>query len=157
MFERLYDASLQLKLKKCTFFQQTVKFLGYIIDKDGIHTDPAKIKKVLGWPEPTCVKQLMGFLGFAGYYRKLVDGYAERAAPLTGLLSKKKDWEWESEHQQAFDSLKRALTQATVLGFPTETDPFILDTDASDCAISGVLSQVQNGIERVMEYASHTL
>lgn len=124
VFPRFRTEGLQIKLKKCSFFQREVKFLGHIIDEYSITTDLAKIEKVLGWAEPISVKQLSTFLGFAVYYRKFIANYSGIAAPLTSLLSKKKEWQWTEAQQTAFDTLKAALTSAPVLAFPNEVDPF---------------------------------
>ena len=83
--------------------------------------------------------------------------YAEIAKPLTELLSEKKEFVWNSEAQKSFESLREALVSPPILAMPTENDMFTVDADASDESIGCVLSQCQNGVERVVAYASRKL
>ena len=84
---------------------------------------------------PTCVS----FLGLANYYRQLVEGFSKRASPLIGLLKKDSLWGWTPECQGAFDELKQAITKGLVLRITDVTQPFEVETDASDYALDGVL------------------
>ena len=97
------------------------------------------------------------FVGFVGYYRRCVNFLAEIADPLVALTRKGVPFVWADEQQTAFDALKVSLLNAPILGFPTEKDRFVLDTDASLFAIGGVLSQIQNEEEVVIAYASRSL
>ena len=97
------------------------------------------------------------FVGFVGYYRRFVKIFAELADPLVALTRKGVPFMWGDEQQRAFDALKACLLSAPILGFPTEKDRFVLDTDASLFDIGGVLSQIQNEEEVVIAYASHSL
>ncbi len=156
VFEKLRQAGLTLRVDKCRFFETNVTFLGHIISEEGIRTDPEKVRTVHEWPVPTSQTELRGFLGLAGYYRKFVKGYATIATPLNKLLSKT-EFRWSKEAQEAFDALKLRLTNSPVLAFPdcsSEAGVFILDTDASNHAMGAVLSQVTDGEERVVAYAS---
>jgi len=96
-------------------------------------------------------------MGLTSYYRRFVQGYAEIATPLNALIKKNQRFHWSDDAQTAFDALKVALTSAPILAMPTDDIDFVLDTDASDFAISAVLSQRQNGVERVIAYASRAL
>ena len=84
----LRDANLKLNPNKCQFFQQSVSFLGHVISCHGVSTDPTKIESIEKWPTPINVQELQIFLGLASYYRRLVKGFAEIAAPLHRLLQK---------------------------------------------------------------------
>ena len=97
------------------------------------------------------------FVGFVGYYRRFVRNFAELADPLVALTRKGVPFVWGSEQQKAFDALKACLLSAPILGFPTEEDRFVSDTDASLFAIGGVLSQIQNEEDVVIAYASRSL
>lgn len=157
VFERLQAAGLKLKPKKCQLFQRSVQYLGHIISEDGVKTDPEKIRTVAEWPMPITAKQVRSFLGLASYYRRFIQGFAEIAAPLYRLTENEAEFKWTDQCDEAFTRLKRQLTTAPVLAFPSFGEEFILDTDASNFGIGAVLSQVQNGRERVVAYASRAM
>ena len=157
VFLRLRKANLKLKVKKCELFQQSVSFLGHIVSKDGISADPEKVQAVKSWPSPNSVTEVRSFLGFCSYYRKFVKGFADIASPLHKITEKGRKFEWTDECQDAFESLKDILTSTPILAYPDESSSFILDTDASEIGIGAVLSQIQDGNERVLAYASRKL
>ena len=157
IFQRLKDVNLKLKPSKCHLLQQTVVFLGHLITPNGITADPSKISAVAEWPVPTCVKEVRSFCSFASYYRRFVPSLADIAKPLYELTKKHARYEWTDSHQHAFETLKSHLTQPPVLAMPQDEGEFTLDTDCSDVAASAVLSQMINGEERVIAYASKTL
>jgi predicted aspartyl protease len=159
VFDRIRISNLKLKPKKCNLFQKEVGFLGHVVSGEGVACDPAKTEAVSKWKVPHSVTEVRSFLGLASYYRRFIKGFASIASPLTALTEKNRTWEWTEECQIAFEILKGCLTKAPILAYPSPdpNDKFILDTDASDSGIGGVLSQVQNGVERVVAYASKTL
>lgn len=155
---RFRQYGLKLKPRKCELFTQEVKFLGRRVNPHGIHVTDDHIQAVLEWPIPTCCKELESFLGFVNYHRSFITGLAGRAAILYELTgAPRKKWLWKENHTRAFEELKKAVTSASVLAFPNSDDHFILDTDASDFAIGAELSQVQQGVERTVSYASKSL
>lgn len=101
--------------------------------------DMEKVRAVEEWKTPTTIPELRSFLGLVNYYRRFIQGYSKRAAPLTDLL--KKDHAWSDQCQEAFEGLKQAVMQDPVLALPDITKPFEVQTDASDYAIGGVLLQ----------------
>ena len=106
--------------------------MGHVISSRGISTDPKKVSDVQQWPTPTCVKEVRGFLGLAGYYRKFVKDFGLINKPLTTLLKKGEIFLWTATHEEAFQALKQALTTAPVLAMSDFQQPFIIETDASD-------------------------
>ena len=155
VFQRLEEAGLKLKGSKCDFFRTSVKYLGHIVSANGVETDPEKIAVLRDWPQPQSLKELRSFLGFAGYYRRYIDGFSQLAKPLNDLLvghstnktskSKKSatSWCWGSEQQSAFDSLLERLSSPPILAYADFSKPFLLNTDASGVGLGAVLYQVQ--------------
>jgi len=172
VLEKVQESGMKLNPKKCKFCQSKVKYLGHIVSANGVETDPEKVDKVANWPVPTNVDETRSFVSFAGYYRRFVKDFASIAKPLTDLFSgirnhKKRrkgcrskpivPWEWGPEQQQSFEALKRALTTPPILGYPDYTLPFELHTDASGSGLGAVLYQEQDGMKRVIAYASRGL
>jgi transposase InsO family protein len=157
VLQRLQNAGLKLKPEKCKLMRRAVDFLGHIVSADGVSVNPDKISAVVDWPIPANITELRAFLGLCSYYRKFVQGFSEVAAPLYNLTSKKNQFIWDNDCQVAFDTLKTKLTSAPILCMPNEQGTFILDTDASNFAIGAVLSQVVDGTEHVVAYASRRL
>lgn len=131
----------KVNLSKCTFAQRQVHYLGHIISQQGVATDPAKVTAVMNWPTPANVKELRGFLGLAGYYRKFIQHFGIIARPLTDLLEKGVLFVWTSDHQLAFQALQKALSAAPVLALPDFDAPVCIETDASGSGIEAVLVQ----------------
>ena len=138
-------AGLKCKPSKCEILRDSIKFLGRMVDRHGVRDT-----------------QLLSFLGFANYYREFIKGYADKVYPMQKLMRNKgKKFEWNEEAQAAFENIKRELCEASVLGMPTEKGMYVLDTDASVVAISGILHQEQewNGrtVLRPIAYGSKVL
>jgi hypothetical protein len=136
----LAQHELFAKLSKCSFGQKEVDYLGHIVSGSGVSMDANKVKDVLAWPQPTNVKQLRGFLGLTGYYRRFVKGYAQIASPLTELL-RKDAFVWNPTAESSFHQLKQAITTAPVLKLPNFAEPFTLEIDASGIGVGAVLGQ----------------
>jgi len=139
VLQLLRKHKLFAKLSKCSFGLTQVEYLGHTVSGQGVAVDASKVQVVLAWPLPTNLKQLRGFLGLTGYYRKFIKGYASIAGPLTNLL-KKDNFNWDVDATATFETLKSALTQAPVLAIPDFSKAFVLETDASGIGIDAVLS-----------------
>ena len=133
-------------------------YLGHVISAEGVSTDPAKIEAVKQWPVPSRVTGVRSFLGLASYYRRFFQDFAEIAAPLHRLTAKTTEkFKWTPECDRAFRILKEKLVSAPVLAFPCFGEEFVVDCDASDYGLGAVISQQQDGDERVIAYASQVL
>ena len=157
VFSRLQEANLKLSPKKCTLFRRQLKFLGHIVSEKGVATDPEKLEAVMTWPTPTNVSEVRRFLGLCSYYRRFVANFADIACPLHQCTEHPQIFKWNDELEKSFVSLKKALVEAPVLGYPDPDGHFILDTDASAYGIGAVLSQVQYGEEKVVAYYSRAM
>jgi len=161
VFTCLQRAGLKLKSKKCHIMERQVSFLGRIIDEKGIRPDPKRTEAIRNWKRPVDRTTLKSFLGLANYYREFIYKFAELAAPLNAIDRKNKPFIWTELCEEAFNAIKEALITAPILALPTETGEFVLDTDASAVAISGILQQWQevDGKQklRVISYGSRAL
>src|SRR5690606_24984041 len=141
IMKRLLEAGLYARPEKCKFSVERATFLGFIVSKDGIEMDPAKVQAVREWESPTCVKDVQCFLGFANFYRRFIKDYSRICRPLFDLLKKDSEFSWTPEHQQVFDNLKEAFCSAPILRHFDPELTTVLETDASDTVASGILSQ----------------
>ncbi|GAV86794.1 hypothetical protein CFOL_v3_30220, partial [Cephalotus follicularis] len=116
--------SLFAKKSKCTFGGSRVEYLGHFIFADGVSTYPKKIEVVQQWPLPKYLKELRGFLGLAGYYKRFVKSYSLFSRPLTNLL-KKDAFKWNQEATGAFTALKEAMITSSVLALPDLQQEFV--------------------------------
>ena len=155
VFQRLSEANLKLKPSKCILFH--MKFLGHIVSEEGVSTDPDKILAVKNGSTPKNAKHVRSFLGLCSYYRRFVQDFAKIARPLHRICEKGNKFIWSDDCQESFLALKDALTTAPVLAYPILGQQFILDTDASEHSVGAVLSQVQDGKERVKGYMSKAM
>ena len=153
VFDRFKAVNLRLKLPKCHFARREVKYLGHIISNKGIEVDPSKVEAVISYPRPKNVREVRRFLGLAGFYRRHIKDFSKVAHPLNNLLHKDAKFQWTDDCDNAMNTLKKALTDAPVLGYPNYHAPFILTTDASGTALGAILSQVDSsGKEKVIGY-----
>ena len=143
VFECLREAGFKMRAEKCDFMRTETKYLGRVVSAEGIKPDPAAVSKIQEWMPPRNKEELQSFLGFANYYRDFIPFHAAKVQPMQELLRKNQHFYWKEKHQEAFDSVKQALADATALAAPNEEGRFVLDTDASAVAIAGILHQEQ--------------
>ena len=135
VLDRLGEAGVKLKAKKCQLFQEEIPFLGHIVSAPGIGADLTKCQQVWDWPIPRDLHEMRSFVGLCSYYRRHIQGFTELAAPLYELATKGTDFKWTERKHEAFGQLKNALTSAPILGFPREEGLWYLDTDAGSGAV----------------------
>lgn len=110
MFDRLKQAGLKLKPKKCELFAKEVFFLGHVLTQEGIATDPEKIRSIKECPVPCNVGDLRSFLGLCSYYRRFIENFSAIAKCLHSLTEKGRTYIWTEECQLAFETVKRKMT-----------------------------------------------
>jgi hypothetical protein len=130
-----------------------VSFLGHILTAEGVAVDPEKVTAVANWKRSVSVIEIRSFLGFAGYYRRFIEGFSKIARPMTTLLQKDKKFEWTNACERSFCELKRRLTTVLVLVMLDIHKDFTIYCDVSRQGLGYVL--IQEG--RVVAYASRQL
>ena len=140
-FDRLTTAKLTVNLSKCEFACATVDFLGHTVGQGKVKPVRAKVTAISDFPTPQSKKELMRFLGMAGYYRKFCKNFSILAEPLTALLQKNTKFVWSEKCNSAFEKIKAILLSSPVLSAPDFEKQFELYVDASDVGAGGVLMQ----------------
>lgn len=155
----LKTANLSINVEKCKFARPSLKFLGYIVDKEGLRTDPDKVAAILNFPRPRNMTELKRFIGLASWYRRFVKDFSMVAAPLHNLTKTKKSKKliWNDEAEKSFTELKTLLTTTPVMSCPDYSKPFIVQCDASSKGIGAVLCQKVEGNEQAIAYLSRKL
>ncbi|GJT21702.1 reverse transcriptase domain-containing protein [Tanacetum coccineum] len=157
MLKRCEDTNLALNWEKSHFMVKEGIVLGHKISKKGIEVDKAKIDVIAKLPHPTTIKGIRSFLRHAGFYRRFIKDFSKISRPMTHLLEKNTPFIFSEECIQAFQILKKKLTEAPILIAPDWDQPFELMCDASDYAIGAVLGQRIEKHFRPIHYASKTI
>lgn len=158
--ENLRSAGLTVNMDKCEFARPSLKYLGYIVDKEGLRTDPDKVSAILNYPRPSTFTELKRFIGLASWYRRFVENFAIVAAPLHELTKggrKGKHIRWTEEADRAFVELKTKLTTTPILCVPDYSKEFCVQCDASNNGIGAVLFQMVGDDEKPVAYTSRKL
>ncbi len=154
VFIWLLDAGLKINTTKSVFCVQETEYLGYILTRGGIKPQPKMVQAILALNPPNNIKELWWFLGMVQYYRDMWQKQCEMLASLTDLVgeygetkttkknkTKKKPWQWESIHQQAFDNVKATIAKEVAFAYLDFTKPFEIYTDASTMQLGSVITQ----------------
>jgi transposase InsO family protein len=154
---RLTTAGLTLRQEKCYFCLPSLKYLGYVVDRDGLRVDPDKVAAILNLPEPQNVTEVRRVLGVASWYRRFIPNFSSLTAPISALTQKNSVFKWSDECRKAFTTIKEHLVSAPILSCPNFDQPFFIQTDSSDYGLGAVLSQNLEDGERVISYISRSL
>lgn len=160
VFERLKKANLTINLEKCNFCRSSLNYLGFVVDKQGLHTSDEKVSAVNNFPIPRNTTEIKRLLGLVGWYRRFIKDFASISSPITDLLKGRKKGQaikWTEEADKAFIEIKHRLTSAPVLASPDFSKPFFIQTDSSDTGMGAVIFQEEEGYEHPIAYASKTL
>ncbi|XP_060800357.1 uncharacterized protein K02A2.6-like [Amyelois transitella] len=157
VLSRLKEAGLTVKFEKCDFFQKEVCYLGYRINKHGLHTDSSKVDAIRDMPAPENVAQLRAALGFINYYARFIPNISSILQPLYTLLKTGTKWVWSDACSDAFNKIKMKLMSDPVLAHYDSALPLVLAVDSSAYGLGAVLSQRHPDGERLVCCASRTL
>lgn len=146
VLELLGTEKLYAKMSKCSFFQPSVKFLGYVVSADGIHVNPGKVDAIANWPQPKTPTEVRSFLGLGNYCKRFVQGYTKLTDPLVHVTKKKVQFVWGRQQDKAFKALQDCLCYAPVLAMPELGAPYEVVCDASGFGLGAVLLQNQRPI-----------
>nr|GEW53584.1 reverse transcriptase domain-containing protein [Tanacetum cinerariifolium] len=157
MVKHCEDTNLVLNWEKCHFMCKEGIILGHKILKSGTEVDRAKVDVIAKLPHPTTVKGVRSFLGHAGFYRCFIQDFSKITRPVTHLLEKETPFVFSKDCIDAFETLKKKLTEASILVVPDWNLPFELMCDASDFTIGAVLGQCKMKYFQPIHYASKTM
>ncbi len=155
--ERIKKAGVTLNTEKCEFRKTEVKFLGHLVDNNGIRADPDKTAALHKMEPPKSVTEVRRFLGMANQLGKFSPRLAEISQPLRELLSTKRAWTWGPDQERAFSEVKEELTQPTVLALYDPEAPTKLVADSASFGLGAVLLQQTNDAWRPVAYASRSM
>ena len=154
---RIRDFGFRIKPEKCSFGMHAIRYLGFVLDKNGRRPDPKKIKAVMDMPEPVDQPSLRSFLGMVSYYGQFIDGMHKLRAPLDELLKKDVTWVWTSECARVFKEMKSILSSDLNLIHFDPNEEIVMAADASEKGIGAVLMHKVNGRLRPVAHAARAL
>ncbi|EYC36161.1 hypothetical protein Y032_0928g3081, partial [Ancylostoma ceylanicum] len=155
---KIANATAEVRLEKCSFAKPEIRYLGFIVDKNGRRPNPEKIEAIKSMVEPKNVGQLRAFLGMITYYAAFMPTMKDLRGPLDALLKKDVKWEWTSKQQLAFEKLKKALSSELNLAHYDPRQKIVVAADACDYGIGCVIShRYKDGSEKPIAHASRSL
>lgn len=158
VLSKLSDFGFKCNPGKCSFFQDQVSYLSYIIDKHGKQPDPIRIEAIVKMPIPQNVKEVEAFIGKVNYDNKFIPNFSNKCKPLNNLRRLNAKWNWDQECQEVFDKLRQEIASVTTLVHFDSKLPIILATDASNYGLGAVIMhRYSDGSERPIAHASKTL
>ena len=158
VLQRILEYGFTLRREKCEFFMRQVKYLGFIVDKEGRRPDPSKISAIRELPVPTNRTSLQSFLGLVNYYGGFIPKMHKLRAPLNELLRKDTKWNWSRECQMSFTNIKKILDSSLLLTHYDPKLPIIVAADASQYGIgAALLHEYPDKRQKAVCYASRAL
>jgi ribonuclease HI len=158
VLQKLSTAGFTINATKCSFCKTQIKFLGHVINSEALLPDEDRVKAILSYPPPRNQKQLRRYLGVCNFHQQFIPNYAQFVAPLLILLKKGQKWKWNSDLQEAFETLRDRFAHSIKLVHPDSEADYIINTDASARAIGGVLMQEDRaGKLRIISTTSRVL
>lgn len=157
VLQRLRRQGIRVKKEKCLFLKNEIQLLGHIISAAGIKKIPAKVEKILKIENPSNTKEVKSLMGILNFYSKFIPNMATIMSPIYALTRKNVDFNWTEECSLAVSKIKKLLQKDIELAHFLPDCRTIVETDASDKGVAGVMFQIQNGIKRPIEYISRTL
>ena len=155
---RLLDKGVRLRKEKCVFRQNSCRYLGHVIDEEGIHPTDDKVMAIKNAPVPQNVQQLRSYLGLIHYYHNFLSNISNLLAPLYELTRLDTEWKWCAIHQNAFEQSKALLSSSKVFAHYHHQLPIIVSSDASAYGIGSELShRMPDGSEKPVAFASRSL
>ena len=121
--------------------REEIKYLGFVIGKEGIKPDLDKGKAIWSMTAPTTVREVRSFMGMCSYYRRFIPKFSQIAESTIALTKKYARFQWSEDCQKAFEHLKESLTVVPLLAYPDPNKPYVLYKDASDTCIGACLTQ----------------
>ena len=137
----LEENGLKLNLEKCVFGRNKIKYLGFVLSKEGISPDKRNIEAVQQFTKPKTLTELRSLCGALSYFRRFIPNFSLIMQPIYALTKKENLQEWKEQHDRILDLMKKMLTEAPVLAPPDFSKNFEIETDASKVAIAAVLLQ----------------
>jgi len=129
-----------VKAEKCEFHSDSIEYLGYVLSPSGLTMSDTKVRTIQEWPEPKKVKDIQSFLGLANFYRHFIFNYSDIVILLTCLTRKDAPWNFDDKCRKAFNTLKQAFTSASILTHWVSDAQLVMETNASDYALTAILS-----------------
>lgn len=139
--DRARQINVKFNLAKFQYCLPQVKYLGHIFSKEGVSPDPDRIRAILAYDLPKSKKDLQRYLGMVNYLRNFIPTLSELTSPMRVLLKNDTEWCWLPVHDNAFETLKKVITDAPVLRNFDPSKEIVIQTDSSKAGIGCCLLQ----------------